>query len=193
MSFDLKTLIERCEEALEQENPQQAIKRLLRESLRDPGSVKLALMPGNRADFEFLYESDDLTILHFIWAPKMTMPAHNHNLWAVVGVYEGREDHIFWQKAGDSRFGEADIRAVGAASIAAGEVLSMDNQAIHSVTNPTHLFAAGIHIYGGNFREADRSGWDPILLQETRLDAEKNQAIFDVENEVLDLLERRHK
>ncbi|USH05112.1 hypothetical protein K6Q96_17965 [Grimontia kaedaensis] len=193
MSFDLKKLIERCEEALEHENPQQATKRLLRESLQDPGSVKSALMPGNRADFEFLYESDNLTILHFIWAPKMTMPAHNHNLWAVVGVYEGREDHIFWQKADNSEYGDADIRPVGAASIGVGEVLSMDSHAIHSVTNPTCLFAAGIHIYGGNFRETDRSGWDPILLQETRLDAEKNQAIFDVENDVLDLLKHRHK
>jgi predicted metal-dependent enzyme (double-stranded beta helix superfamily) len=30
-----------------------------------------------------------------VWAPKMTIMPHNHCMWAVIGVYTGREDNIF--------------------------------------------------------------------------------------------------
>ncbi|OEE85338.1 hypothetical protein A1OQ_18070 [Enterovibrio norvegicus FF-162] len=186
MAFDLARLIKECESAFEKPNPQKHIVDILTESLRNPTSVAAVLQPARRAGYETLYVSDAFTILHFVWAPKMTMPAHNHNLWAVVGVYEGREDHIFWRRNDEQAASE--ICAVGAATLAPGEVLSMDTNAIHSVLNPTDLFTGGIHIYSGNFFETPRSGWDPMSLQESPLDAQKNNAIFEAENALLDLL-----
>ena len=29
----------------------------------------------------------------------MTIMPHNHQMWAVIGVYTGREDNIFWRSA----------------------------------------------------------------------------------------------
>ncbi|WP_211254225.1 hypothetical protein [Enterovibrio calviensis] len=145
MPFDLAKLISECEAAFDGEEPQNKIIDVLTKSLCDPASVKAVLAPTRRTGFEKLYVSEQFTILHFIWAPKMAMPAHNHNLWSVVGVYEGREDHIFWRR--DEKKSPHRIRAIGSASIGAGEVLSMDENAIHSVLNPTDLFTGGIHIY----------------------------------------------
>jgi len=27
----------------------------------------------------------------------MTIMPHNHRMWAVIGIYTGREDNIFWR------------------------------------------------------------------------------------------------
>ena len=48
-----------------------------------------------------VHVSDELTILNVIWAPRMTIMPHNHNMWAVIGVYCGREDNIFWRRLKD--------------------------------------------------------------------------------------------
>jgi hypothetical protein len=32
----------------------------------------------------------------------MTVMPHNHNMWAIIGIYTGREDNILWRRiAGD--------------------------------------------------------------------------------------------
>ena len=51
-----------------------------------------------RSEVQKLYHSSDLTILNVIWAPRMTIMPHNHQMWAVIGVYTGREDNIFWRR-----------------------------------------------------------------------------------------------
>ena len=56
--------------------------------------------PGHFRAFEVqkLCHSSDLTILNVIWAPHMTIMPHNHQMWAVIGIYTGREDNIFWRR-----------------------------------------------------------------------------------------------
>ena len=51
-----------------------------------------------RAEMQKLYQGSDLTILNVIWAPWMTLLPHNHKMWAVIGIYTGREDNIFWRR-----------------------------------------------------------------------------------------------
>ena len=41
---------------------------------------------------------DDLTVINFVWAPYMTLLPHNHNMFAVIGIYSGREDNMFWRR-----------------------------------------------------------------------------------------------
>jgi len=51
-----------------------------------------------RSEVQKLCHSSDLTILNVIWAPHMTIMPHNHQMWAVIGIYTGREDNIFWRR-----------------------------------------------------------------------------------------------
>ena len=51
-----------------------------------------------RSELQTLHRSADLTILNVIWAPRMTIMPHNHTMWAVIGIYTGREDNIFWRR-----------------------------------------------------------------------------------------------
>src|SRR5674476_1451732 len=60
--------------------------------------------------------ASDLTILNVIWAPRMTIMPHNHQMWAVIGVYTGREDNIFWRRlpGGGGKLEAAGARALSA-------------------------------------------------------------------------------
>ena len=60
----------------------------------------------------------------------MIMP-HNHNMWAVIGVYGGREDNIFWRRCKDEANGL--IEAAGAKSIGPKEVRPLGDDIIHSL------------------------------------------------------------
>jgi len=108
---------------------------------------------------------------------------HNHKVWAVIGVYEGREDNIFWRrlKSPDNN----KIEAAGAKSIGAGEVASLGKDLIHSVSNPISRFTRAIHVYGGNFFEIERSEWEPMTLTERPYDVVKNLGLFEDENAIL--------
>jgi len=103
-------------------------------------------------------------------------------MWAVVGVYCGREDNIFWRRAADDN---SRIEAAGARSIGAGEARSLGRNIIHSVTNPTSNFTGAIHVYGGDFFAVERSEWNPESLMEQPFDVDKNMALFERENERL--------
>jgi predicted metal-dependent enzyme (double-stranded beta helix superfamily) len=54
--------------------------------------VLKAIGEPQRAEMQTLYRSDDLTILNVIWAPWMNLLPHNHQMWAIIGLYTGRED-----------------------------------------------------------------------------------------------------
>ena len=101
------------------------------------------------------------------------LPAHNHLMWATIGIYTGREDNIIWTQKTEGR-----VEASGAASLSEGEVFSLPHDAIHSVTNPIPRLTAAIHIYGGDFFAAQRSEWDPETLTEHPQDFEAVQRLF---------------
>ncbi len=186
MSFDLENLISKCKIALDEVNSKERISEILGKAISEQESVLIALGQEERAGIEKLYVSDELTILNIVWAPKMTLPAHNHNTWAVIGVYAGREDNIFWRRQKDGAQGK--IEAAGAKSIAVNEVASLGKNLIHSVTNPTDIFTRAIHIYGGNFFEIERSEWDPMSLIEGAYDVDNTLSLFETENAIIKAL-----
>jgi predicted metal-dependent enzyme (double-stranded beta helix superfamily) len=110
----------------------------------------------------------------------MTLMPHNHNMWAIIGVYQGREDNIFWRRIKDDSSGT--IEAAGARSLGPGDVQPLGRNIIHSVTNPTSMLTGAIHVYGGDFFEMERSEWDPEALEEHPYDIDKNLKIFEDSN-----------
>ena len=65
-----------------------------------PTSVALFVGP-TKAGIDLLYRSDALTVINVVWGPRMTAMPHNHHMWAVIGMYGGREDNIFWRSLPD--------------------------------------------------------------------------------------------
>ena len=133
-----------------------------------------------RAEVQTLYHAPELTILNVVWAPRMTIMPHNHLMWAVIGIYTGREDNIFWRRLPDEDGGR--IEAAGAKSLGERDVEPLGRNIIHTVTNPLPRFTGAIHVYGGDFFATSRSEWDPETLLEQRYDMEKNLRLFEQAN-----------
>jgi len=106
----------------------------------------------------------------------MVIMPHNHNTWAAIGVYGGREDNILWRRLpADSPRG---IEAAGAKSLSTRDALAFGPDLIHSVVNPSAKVTGAIHVYGGDFFAIDRSEWDPDSLEERPYDTEKARRMF---------------
>jgi predicted metal-dependent enzyme (double-stranded beta helix superfamily) len=159
------------------------VREVVARAVSDPASVLKGLGEPRRAGLHKLYHSDSLTILNLVWGPRMTLMPHNHRMWAVIGIYTGREDNIFWRRVPGSEHGK--VEAAGAQALCAKDAEPLGRDIIHSVTNPIPRFTGAIHVYGGDFFAADRSEWDPETLMEQRYDVEKNMRLFDESNAFL--------
>lgn len=178
-AFDLERFIGDCRDVLTEGLPQKAVREVMVRTLADAASVRDTIgVP--RAEIRKLHVAPDLVILNVIWAPGMTVMPHNHNMWAVIGMYDGREDNIFWRRIGSVPGGR--IEAVGARALSTGECTTLGPNIIHSVTNPSGRFSGAIHIYGGDFFSVARSEWDPDTLLEGPYSAEKTMRLFEEAN-----------
>jgi len=63
-----------------------------------PAEVLKGLGEPQRAGAQVLHRSPELTVFNLIWGPRMCQLPHNHGMWAVIGIYTGREDNIFWRR-----------------------------------------------------------------------------------------------
>src|SRR2546428_9948086 len=151
--------------------PKRAILRSIRRKPKARGPCREATIKAAHCN---------LTILNVIWAPRMTIMPHNHQMWAVIGIYTGREDNIFWRRVPGSQGGK--LEAVGARALSAKDADPLGDNIIHSVTNPIARLTGAIHVYGGDFFGAERSEWDPETLQEGRYDVAKNMKLFEEAN-----------
>ena len=172
--FDLDAFVAACRGALAETRVPGAVREVVARTLEDPAGVLRALGEPQRGGVQKLHHAPDLTILNVIWAPRMTIMPHNHRMWAVIGVYTGREDNIFWRRLPGEEGGR--IEAAGARSLGERDVVPLGRDIIHSVTNPIPRLTGAIHVYGGDFFEAERSEWDAETLQEQRYECREDHA-----------------
>jgi predicted metal-dependent enzyme (double-stranded beta helix superfamily) len=179
-SFDLQRLVADCQRASREDNPALAIREVVGRAVSEPAALLQALGEPRRAEIQKLYHAPDLTVLNVIWAPRMVLMPHDHRMWAVIGIYSGREDNIFWRRIDEAEPGR--IEAAGARALGTGEVASLGRHIIHSVTNPIPRLTAALHIYGGDFFAQTRSEWDPETLMERPFDVQKALRQFEEAN-----------
>jgi predicted metal-dependent enzyme (double-stranded beta helix superfamily) len=174
--FDRDRFVADCTASLGESDSQGAIQDHLARAVSDHAGVLAAMGEPSEAGLDVLIASPQLTIFAAKWAPNMTLAPHNHLMWALIGLYTGREDNIFWKQTSQG------LRAGGASALFAGDVASLPRDVIHSVTNPLGRFTAGLHIYGGDFFATERSLWNPETLDEESSNGERVRAMFAAEN-----------
>ena len=178
--FDLDRFKADCSAAASGRAGQQAIREIVARAVEDPRSVQKALGEPSRAEVQTLHRSSDLTILNVIWGPRMTVMPHNHDMWAVIAIYTGREDNILWRRLPGEDGGR--IEAAGAKSLSERDALPLGHDIIHSVTNPIGRLTGAIHVYGGDFFGVQRSEWDPEQLIEQPGDVQRTLQLFEESN-----------
>lgn len=172
MRFDKDEFIEACREAVAADDSHMAVREIVARAVSDPGAVIAALGEPTKSGITPLYRSDTLTILNIAWPPFMTVFPHNHGMWAVIGVYSGCEDNIFWRRRGDV------IEAAGAKALRVRDAHPLGRDIIHTVTNPLGRISSALQLYGGDFFAAPRSEWDPETLREQPFDMARTSKSF---------------
>jgi predicted metal-dependent enzyme (double-stranded beta helix superfamily) len=179
--FCLDQFVTDCRAALAADRSHKDVREVVAQAVSDPAAVLKGLGEPRRAGLHKLYQSSDLTILNVVWAPMMTVVPHNHQMWAVIGIYTGREDNIFWRRIPGS---PGKVEAAGAKALSVRQAEPLGHNTIHSVTNPIPRLTGAIHVYGGDFfNPVRRSEWDPETLLEEPFDPERAVRRFEEANE----------
>jgi predicted metal-dependent enzyme (double-stranded beta helix superfamily) len=179
--FDIERFIFDCKDALRQDRSQSVVRDVVAQAVSGPATVLKAFGEPQRGEVQTLYRADDLTILNVIWAPWMTLLPHNHQMWAVIGIYTGREDNIFWRRVQDGK--GVKVEAAGAKALGVKDAVPLGHDIIHSVTNPIPRLTGAIHVYGGDFfGPVGRSEWDAETLLEQSCDGARMARRFEEAN-----------
>ena len=178
--FDLDQFVADCRSALAADRSHKHVREVVARAVADRTSVLKGIGEPTRAGLNTLHQSDDLTVLNVVWGPMMTVLPHNHAMWAVIGIYTGREDNIFWRRLPGAG---GKVEAAGAKALCEGDVEPLGHNIIHSVTNPIPRLTGAIHVYGGNFFDpTHRREWDPETLLEGPFDPERAVRRFEEAN-----------
>jgi predicted metal-dependent enzyme (double-stranded beta helix superfamily) len=175
--FDRDRFIAECHHALAQARPATVIRDLVARAVAEPSEVEAALGRPHQGGLFTLHHSSTLTILNIVWAPGMTIYPHEHGMWAVIGLYGGREDNTFYRR------GPQGLATAGGKRLERTDTALLGESIIHGVTNPLRAFTGAIHVYGGDFFGTPRSEWTPDTLVERPFDVERARRAYAEANE----------
>jgi predicted metal-dependent enzyme (double-stranded beta helix superfamily) len=176
MKFSVEDFVAVCSETNHAGDAPVAIADVLRAHLVDPAAVADVLAP-ERAGITLLHHGADLTIINVVWPPGMRIFAHDHRMWAAIGVYTGCEDNQFFRRDGDTLVPSNGRR------LEATDVIVLGPDTIHAVHNPDRRPTGAIHVYGGDFVNQPRSQWRAPALVEESYDAQAVNRAFEHANE----------
>ncbi|HEY6318901.1 MAG TPA: hypothetical protein VI462_13580 [Acidimicrobiia bacterium] len=171
--FDLDGFIASCDAASGEATPALAIKEQVERAVADPSGVDGALGVAACGGFRTLHRTPSLTVLQFVWPPGVQLFAHDHRMWAVIGIYGGGEDNTFYRRAASG------LDKAGGKRLEVGDVTVLGDSVIHAVANPHRTYTAAIHVYGGDYFGTPRSQWDPVTHVEQPFDAEAVRRVLD--------------
>jgi predicted metal-dependent enzyme (double-stranded beta helix superfamily) len=174
--FQKERFIEECRAALKERHAQAAIRELVEKAVSEPAQVVRALGEPKLAGVDKIFRADDLTILNLCWGPRMVFKPHDHHMWAVIGIYGGREQNIFYRRS------EKGLTQHGTKEMSARDTIPLGAAIIHAVTNPLDQITGAIHVYGGDFFATPRSEWDPRTFEEHPYDMEHTMRAFEESN-----------
>ena len=177
--FESNRFIDACRHAVEEQNPHAAVREVVTEAVSEPSGILKALGEPRVSGIQTVYRSDTLSILNVLWGPGMTLYPHDHRMWAVIGLYSGREDNSFYRRS------ESGLIAHGVKTLNLKETVPLGEAVIHAVTNPLDQITAAIHVYGGDFFATPRSEWDPCTFQERPFDIQHVREVFAEANKRL--------
>jgi predicted metal-dependent enzyme (double-stranded beta helix superfamily) len=143
-----------------------AIKEIVDRTVSNPSAIEAEV--GDRTVSPMMtiwHRSDELTALHIVWPPGVDLFAHDHNMWAVIGIYGGREDNQFYRRLDDGR-----IEPHTGKTITQRDVVMLGSDVVHSVANPTREWTAALHVYGGEFFTTPRTMWSKDTYEPMPLD-----------------------
>jgi predicted metal-dependent enzyme (double-stranded beta helix superfamily) len=158
--FDLKQFVTECKAALADPSPAEVVASLIKEAISDPAEIRESFANADDAERHgpviFAYRDATLSVADVTTAPGMRSPAHNHEMWAVIGNYAGQEHNRFFQ------YEDGALEETGERLLREGDIAVLDADVIHAIANPLTTESSAIHVYGGDLvARPERSIWNP--------------------------------
>jgi predicted metal-dependent enzyme (double-stranded beta helix superfamily) len=170
--FDVDRFIADCRAGLASGAPELALKEVVARAVSRPSEVEAVLGTSREGGVAKIHHSPELTILNVVWAPGMAIYPHDHRMWAVIGLYGGREDNTFYRR------GDRGLVSAGGRRLESGDTVVLGQSVIHAVANPLRAFTGAIHVYGGDFFGTPRSEWPTEDGEEQPYDVARALKVF---------------
>jgi predicted metal-dependent enzyme (double-stranded beta helix superfamily) len=152
-----------------------AVKEVVERAVSDPAAIEAALgPPAAAAVFSTWFRSDELTVLHVVWPPDVDLLAHDHKMWAAIGLYGGREDNRFFRV-----LPEGDLEVRDTKTLEAGDTTLLGNETVHAVANPSAAWTGAIHVYGGDYFVSGRRMWPDPRRPAIEFDASRVMSVLE--------------
>ena len=113
MGFDIGRFVEHCFEALDGDNPVDAIRELLDVAVSRPDTL-IDGLPDPLGQELVLLRDPRLTVIQVTIGPGLRYPPHNHGMEAAIGLYSGVERNLWYGTAGSD-----SIQVAGASELKA--------------------------------------------------------------------------
>lgn len=172
MKFSVDSFLNDLHAANADASPRLAVHEVVARAVSEPEALAQAFGPLTHGQSTVLHRSPDLLVLHIVWPPEISVEPHEHNLWAVMGIYRGIEDNTFYRRT------ESGIERQGGVRLEPRDTRIMGEEAIHAVDIPTLAPTGAIHVYGGDLITTARSEFDPVSGAERPFDWEKSERQF---------------
>ena len=172
MKFSIDSFLSDLHAANADASPRHAVADVVARAVSEPEALAEAFGPLTRGHSTALFRSPGLLVLHIVWPPGLSVEPHEHNLWAVMGIYRGVEDNTFYRRT------ESGIERQGAVRLEPRDTRIMGEEAIHAVDIPASAPTGAIHVYGGDLITIARSEFDPATREERPFDWEKSDRQF---------------
>jgi predicted metal-dependent enzyme (double-stranded beta helix superfamily) len=170
MGFSVDQLVADCAAAVQDSDGHSgvAVEEVLARAISDPAAIEAAIgHPRDMAVFSTWFNSDELTVLHVVWPPAVDLMAHDHLMWAAIGLYGGREDNRVFRSLPD---GSLEHRRTK--TLRGGDTILLGDDTVHAVANPSREWTGAIHVYGGDYFRDGKHMWS---------DTEQAAGPFDVD------------
>ena len=152
-----------------------AVREVMGRTVAEPSAIEAAL--GDAADlptFSTWHNDDELTVLHVLWPPGVDLFAHDHRMWAAIGLYGGREDNALFRTL---PAGELELRDTK--TLRSGDTVLLGDDTVHAVANPSREWTGAIHVYGGDYFTTGRRMWPTRDAQPEEFDAARLTRVLD--------------
>lgn len=171
-SMLLDDFVETCRGLAAGDSPESEIAAATRELMVRAAELREQVAPFTDLDplvgaDETVFEDDTVTIMVLDTPPYVVQPPHDHSMTAIIGVFDGVEDHRLYRRTGDGAV------ASGTKAVGPGETLVLGPEAIHAICAGGDSWARAIHVYLGPLAKVERSMFHPDSLVSEPFDLDR--------------------
>lgn len=109
-----------------------------------------------------VFENEAVTIFTVDTLPGLLQPPHDHQIRAVIGVYEGVERNRMFSRT--LQDGIDTIAPDSVKNLGPGDVLALDVDMVHAIGAGNEQMARALHVYLGSLSGIKRTLFDPETL-----------------------------